>query len=149
MVVSRKAAHAADWVDFRVRARAAAYYTDSSGGESPSATLGAAGDGGGVAVPAPTGTVLAAMSTGLPAEVPGGSRALQSPIPGQGSNKWMAKLRRGDYSGPETPLSQYLCLRGEVLESNPRSSEEYKDLCCLKVGLGPEPDRKRYEPFSA
>ena len=73
LVVSRKAAHAADWVDFRVRARAAAYYAESSGGgESPSATSGAAGDGGGVAVPAPTETVLAAKSTGLPAEVPGG-----------------------------------------------------------------------------
>ena len=59
----------------------------------------------------------------------------------------MAKLKRGDYSGPETPLSQYLCLRNEALETNPRSTEWYKDLCCQKVGLGSEPDRSRCAHF--
>ena len=57
---------------------------------------------------------------------------------------WLIKLRAGDLRGPELCQDQYLRLRGEALDGNPRMSEEYKDRCCEAVGLGVAPDQERY-----
>ena len=56
----------------------------------------------------------------------------------------MSRLRAADLSGPKVPASQYLRLRAEELVGNPRAKAAYKEMCCEKVGLGPEPGRQRY-----
>jgi len=58
---------------------------------------------------------------------------------------WMARLRSGDYEGPQLDTARYLELRGERIHGNPRHTEEYKDRCAEAVGVGEEPDRERYK----
>ena len=62
---------------------------------------------------------------------------------------WMEKLRKGDLSGLNVLENRYLKLRSGELVGNPRAEESYKDLCCEKVGLGPDPDRERYPHFQS
>jgi len=63
--------------------------------------------------------------------------------------RWLAKLRAGDLSGLVTPESQYLRIRGEVIEGNPRTAEAYRDKCCELVGLGLTPDMQKYGHLSS
>jgi len=62
----------------------------------------------------------------------------------QNAQNWMDKLSGGDLSGPVFPVSQYLELRGEKIEGNPRQSDEYRDRVMEEVGLGSSFDEERY-----
>ena len=55
-----------------------------------------------------------------------------------GHRRWMEKLERGDLSGLEVPMENYIELRGEELASNPRATEDYRRRCLETVGLGQE-----------
>jgi hypothetical protein len=56
----------------------------------------------------------------------------------------MDKIDRGDLTGPDFLVQQYLRLRNERIEGNPRQGEAYRDRCVEAVGLGIEPDESRY-----
>ena len=56
----------------------------------------------------------------------------------------MDKLRSGDFSGVETPLSAFVNLRNETITENPRTSVKYKQECLEAIGLGEVPDLERY-----
>ena len=56
----------------------------------------------------------------------------------------MARLKAGDLGGPLLDRNQYLRLRNETVEGNPRVTEEYRAACCEAVGLGSVPDPERY-----
>jgi len=60
---------------------------------------------------------------------------------------WMNRLHADDYEGPPLDTSRYLTLRNEVIQGNPRQTEQYRDKCCEAVGLGPKPDKDRYAHF--
>ena len=70
--------------------------------------------------------------------------SLGQPPRGLNDNYWMKKIKAGDASGPVVPPSQYLQLRGERLEGNPRATDEYRELCCERVGLRAVVDQERY-----
>ena len=57
---------------------------------------------------------------------------------------WMAKLEKGDYSGPTLDRSRYLCMRNSTIERNPRQTEAYRQMCREAVGVGDIPDQERY-----
>ena len=48
---------------------------------------------------------------------------------------WMAKLEKGDYSGPTLDRSRYLSMRNSTVDGNPRRSEEYRQMCIEAVGV--------------
>ena len=56
----------------------------------------------------------------------------------------MKKLKAGDDSGFETPLSSFVNLRGEAMTSNPRITPEYRQECCDVCGLGKELNKEQY-----
>ena len=56
----------------------------------------------------------------------------------------MRKVENGDLSGPPFPVEQYLRLRDQPIEGNPRQTEEYRKECLEAVGLGLAPDEERY-----
>ena len=66
----------------------------------------------------------------------------------EGQRRWMDRLAKGDLSGIDVDPKQYLELRDEKVEGNPRAAEEYKDRCCAAVGVGPTPD-ERYSHIPA
>ena len=56
-----------------------------------------------------------------------------------GQRKWMDRLKAGDLGGLDVDPGQYLDLRDQKVEGNPRAAEDYKQRCVVAVGLGPEP----------
>ena len=78
-----------------------------------------------------------------------GSWSSPSTVSGsQEGSKWLEKLKAGDLSGLEVHPEQYLRLRDEPLQGNPRSEPEYKERCVEAVGLGKVPD-ERYTHITA
>ncbi len=66
--------------------------------------------------------------------------------------EWMAKLRKGDLSGVETPHAVFIPLPGkDPVKSriNPRITKEYKQSCLDICGLGTIPDEARYAHLTA
>ena len=56
----------------------------------------------------------------------------------------MRKLDEGDLSGVPISVDCFIPVRGSVVESNVRGTEDYKDRCCEAVGLGKVVDVARY-----
>ena len=72
----------------------------------------------------------------------------QSGFPLRGAAKaWVERLERKDLSGVDVRVEQYLDLRDQKVQGNPRATQEYKDRCVEAVGLGAKPD-ERYAHFT-
>ena len=56
------------------------------------------------------------------------------------NSPWMKKLATKDMSGPDFPVAQYLQLRDQRVDGNPRQTQEYREKCLQAVGLGAEVD---------
>ena len=57
----------------------------------------------------------------------------------------MDRLAAGDLEGILPDMEQYLLLNEEVLQENPRGTQEYKDNCVKEAGLGEHFDEVRDE----
>ena len=49
-------------------------------------------------------------------------------------DQWMKKLDEGDLSGVPISVDCFIPVRGSVVESNVRGTEDYKGRCCEAVG---------------
>ena len=56
----------------------------------------------------------------------------------KGQEVWLEKLKKGDDSGYETPISSFVDLRNDKITSNPRITPEYRQQACDICGLGTE-----------
>ena len=55
---------------------------------------------------------------------------------------WLTRLDNGDFDGPRLSPEQYLDLRDEKVQGNPRMAHKYREKCCEAVGLGAVPDER-------